>query len=180
MIPAKVDGYRSEVINALRDCVIALWPKQSATMLCNVAADGTAYEVKRPAVVAPPIDFPWNIQKTGDLKIKITPGDIEMGPDTVIVFGTVVSPGHPELIFSGCAESADITAGSTEWWVWVNVFMEPVNEGATMYSAASITALTADEKKKVLQKRIAKITIASDKITDIKRYQWGNIFIPRL
>ena len=47
-IPEKVDGYRSEVINALIDCVRALCPKKSATLLIDVHPDGARYEVKRP------------------------------------------------------------------------------------------------------------------------------------
>lgn len=47
-IPQKIDGFRSEVINGLIDCVTALWPRQSATMLINVSTAGASYEVKRP------------------------------------------------------------------------------------------------------------------------------------
>ena len=47
-IPQKVDGYRSEVINALIDCVTMLWPKRSATLLINPSASGCGFEVKRP------------------------------------------------------------------------------------------------------------------------------------
>jgi hypothetical protein len=49
IIPEKIDGFRSEVINSLIDCVIALWPMQSATLLQNVTMRGTSSEIKRPA-----------------------------------------------------------------------------------------------------------------------------------
>jgi hypothetical protein len=48
LIPEKVDGYRSETLNALIDCIIALWPVSSSTLLTNVTSRGTSYEVKRP------------------------------------------------------------------------------------------------------------------------------------
>ena len=47
MIPQKVEGYRSEVINAIIDCLIALYPQSSATIMANVTARGTSFEVKR-------------------------------------------------------------------------------------------------------------------------------------
>ena len=47
-IPDKINGFRSEVINALIECVTALWPEKSATLLVNVKSGGTSYEVKRP------------------------------------------------------------------------------------------------------------------------------------
>lgn len=49
IIPDKVEGYRSEVINALIDCIISLWPKQSASLLINVTSRGAEYEIKRPS-----------------------------------------------------------------------------------------------------------------------------------
>jgi hypothetical protein len=49
LIPEKVEGYRSEVINSLIDCVTALWPVRSATILTNVTSRGASYEVKRPS-----------------------------------------------------------------------------------------------------------------------------------
>jgi hypothetical protein len=48
LIPEKVEGYRSEAINGLIDCIVALWPVKSATLLTNVTVRGTSYEVKRP------------------------------------------------------------------------------------------------------------------------------------
>lgn len=48
MIPEKITGFRSDVINGLIDCVTALWPKRSATLLVNVGTNGTSYEVKAP------------------------------------------------------------------------------------------------------------------------------------
>lgn len=47
-IPQKIDGFRSEVINAIIDCLEALWPKPSASLLVSVHANGTSLEVKRP------------------------------------------------------------------------------------------------------------------------------------
>lgn len=47
LIPEKIDGYRSEVINSLIDCIIALWPKSSATLLINTSSRGSSFEVKR-------------------------------------------------------------------------------------------------------------------------------------
>ena len=47
MIPEKISGFRSEVINGLIDCVQALWPKRSATLLINPGANGCSFEVKR-------------------------------------------------------------------------------------------------------------------------------------
>ena len=113
------------------------------------------------------IDFNWNVQGIG-LAITVTPGAIELGPDTVIEWGDMI--GHTDTI--------TLVTGTTLWWVWVNIDVE--NEAATMYNGASISALDSTEKKTILQKRIAKITLASDTVTKIERAQCGNIFIPRL
>jgi hypothetical protein len=47
IIPEKVSGYRQEVINGLIDCIIALWPMESATIISNVTSRGTDHEIKR-------------------------------------------------------------------------------------------------------------------------------------
>lgn len=57
LIPEKIEGYRSEVINSLIDCIIALWPITSATLLTNVTVRGTKYEVKRPGAGGAAMSF---------------------------------------------------------------------------------------------------------------------------
>ena len=109
----------------------------------------------------------WNVTGTG-LSFTVTPGDIELGPDTVIAWGDITS----------ASTTVTATTGDTVYWIWVNVDVE--NETATMLSGTSITALDSTEKKTICQKRIAKVTLADDLVTSIARYQCGNIFIPRL
>jgi hypothetical protein len=113
-------------------------------------------------------DFAWNVTGTG-LAISITPGDIEMGPDTVIAWGDI----------TGATGTITATTGDSSLYVWVNVDVE--NETAEMFSSpTSITALDETEKKTILQKRIAKVSFTADTVTFIARHQCGNIFIPRL
>jgi hypothetical protein len=114
------------------------------------------------------VDFAWNVVEDAGLDVTVTPGDIELGPDTVIAWGSITN----------AATTVSITASSTTWWIWVNIDM--ANETAEMFDGASITALSSTEQKTILQKRIAKITLSSDVVTTIARYQCGNIFIPRL
>ena len=111
--------------------------------------------------------FAWNVSGT-TLEFTVTPGDIELGPDTVIAWGDITS----------ASTTVTATTGDTVYWIWVNVDVE--NETATMLSGTSITALDSTEKKTICQKRIAKVTLADDLVTSIARYQCGNIFIPRL
>lgn len=113
------------------------------------------------------IDFAWNVIGAA-LSLTVTPGDIEMGPDTVIAWGDITN----------ASTTVSVTASSATWWIWVNV--DVANETAEMFSGTSITALNSTEKKTILQKRIAKITLVDDVVTAIARYQCGNIFIPRL
>jgi hypothetical protein len=112
-------------------------------------------------------NFAWNVTGTA-LTLTVTPGDIELGPDTVIAWGDITS----------ASTTVTATTGDTTYWIWVNVDVE--NETAEMLSGTSITALSSEEKKTICQKRIAKITLADDLVTGIARYQCGNIFIPRL
>jgi hypothetical protein len=108
-------------------------------------------------------DFAWNVTGTG-LAISVTPGDIELGPDTVIAWGDI----------DGASTSVSGVS-----WIWVNIDVADGAESAEMLSGSSITSLTDDEKKHICQKRIAQI-LTVDGITVIKRHQCGNIFIPRL
>lgn len=119
--------------------------------------------------ISPPsTDFTWNVTGTG-LEITITPGEIEMGPDTVISFASI----------TGSTGIITATTGDASLFIWVNV--DVANETAEMLSSAtSITALTSEEKKTILQKKIAKVSFTADVVTLIARYQCGNIFIPRL
>jgi len=112
-------------------------------------------------------DFVWNVTGVG-LDITVTPGDIELGPDTVIAWGSI----------TGSSTTVSATTGDNTLWIWVNVDISA--ETAEMLSGTSITALTSDEKKYTYQKRIAKITFVDDTVTSIARYQCGNIAIPRL
>jgi hypothetical protein len=114
-------------------------------------------------------DFAWNVTGTG-LAISITPGDIELGPDTVIVWDTAD--------FTGCLGTITATTGDSYLYIWVNVDVE--NETAEMLSGTSITALSGTEKKTIMQKKIAKVSFTADVVTFIARHQCGNIFIPRL
>ena len=112
-------------------------------------------------------DFAWNATGT-TLDISITPGDIELGPDTVIAWGSI----------TGAAATVSATTGDSYLYIWVNVDVS--SETATMLSGTSITALDSTEKKTILQKKIAKVSFTADVVTFIARYQCGNIFIPRL
>lgn len=47
MIPPRIDGFRSEVINQIIACLEALYPASSSSILVNVTSRGTVYEVKR-------------------------------------------------------------------------------------------------------------------------------------
>jgi len=115
-------------------------------------------------------DFNWYVSGTG-LVIAVTPGAIEMGADTVIEWTDIT--GHTDTI--------TLTTGTTVWWIWVNIFMpDGVPETAEMFNAASIVALTSEEKKSTVQRRIAKITLSGDVVTKIERAKCGNIDIPRL
>lgn len=109
------------------------------------------------------IDFAWNV--TGDAtSLSITPGDIELGPDTVIPWASI---------------SGAVVTISTAAWIWVNVNVTDGEESAEMLYGGSVTSLTSEEKKHICQKRIAYIETV-DGVTTIRRYQCGNIFIPRL
>lgn len=113
-------------------------------------------------------DFAWNVTGTG-LAISITPGDIEMGPDTVIAWADI----------TGYTGTITATTGDSYLYIWVNV--DVANETAELLSSAtSITALNSTEKKTILQKKIAKVSFTADVVTFIARHQCGNIFIPRL
>ena len=112
-------------------------------------------------------DFAWNATGT-TLDITVTPGDIELGPDTVIAWADI----------TGYTGTVSATTGDSYLYIWVNVDM--ANETAEMLSGTSITALSSTEKKTILQKRIAKVSFTADVVTFIARYQCGNIFIPRL
>jgi len=113
-------------------------------------------------------DFAWNVTGTG-LAIAITPGDIEMGPDTIIAWADI----------TGYTGTITATTGDSYLYIWVNV--DVANETAELLSSAtSITALNSTEKKTILQKKIAKVSFTDDVVTFIARYQCGNIFIPRL
>lgn len=48
-LPAKIDGFRSGIINDMLDYMRAITPKRSASLLVNISSDGTGLEVKRPA-----------------------------------------------------------------------------------------------------------------------------------
>ena len=112
-------------------------------------------------------DFAWNATGT-TLDITVTPGDIELGPDTVIAWVDI----------TGYTGTVSATTGDSYLYIWVNV--DVANETAEMLSGTSITALSSTEKKTILQKRIAKVSFTADVVTFIARYQCGNIFIPRL
>jgi hypothetical protein len=112
-------------------------------------------------------DFAWNVIGTG-LTLTVTPGDIELGPDTVIEWASI----------TGASTTVSATTGDTTLWIWVNVDVE--NETAEMFSGTSITTLDSTERKTIYQKRIAKVTLVDDAVTAIARYQCGNIAIPRL
>jgi hypothetical protein len=113
-------------------------------------------------------DFAWNVTGTG-LAISITPGDIELGPDTVIAWADI----------TGYTGTITATTGDDYLYIWVNVDVD--NETAELLSSpTAITALNSTEKKTILQKKIAKVSFTADAVTFIARYQCGNIFIPRL
>lgn len=111
-----------------------------------------------------------------DMTITITPGDIELGPDTVIEWGDITNA------------STTVTAAdeSPTWFIWVNVDISTDPPTAEMLNGETITALTSEQKLKIYQKRICSVTItndeetpANDVINGIKVCQVGNITIPR-
>ena len=113
-------------------------------------------------------DFAWNVTGKG-LTMAVTPGDVELGPDTVIAWGSI----------TGHSTTVSATTGDSYLWIWVNVTVTGGAEAATMLSGTTITALNSIEKETILQKRIAKVTFVDDVVTKIERYQCGNIAISR-
>ena len=97
-------------------------------------------------------DFAWNATGT-TLDITITPGDIEIWPDSVIEWADI----------TGYTSTVSATTGDSVLWVWVNVDVE--NRTAEMLSGTSITALNSTEKKTTQQKRIAKVSFTADAVT---------------
>ena len=113
--------------------------------------------------------FNWKVSGTA-LGITITPGEVELGPDTVIPWDSITD--HTTAI--------TLSAGTTEWFIWVNVDVTDGAESATMLNGSSITSLTSDEKKHIRQKKIAVIYLTDDIVSEIDQCQCGNIDIPRL
>ena len=101
MIPKKIKGYRSGTVNALIDCVQALWPIQSATLLTTVTAAGTKQEVKRfPKPPKEPDVVSWRTERTGTLQITVTAGFVEFLPATYLM----------AIPFRECPESLGATS----------------------------------------------------------------------
>jgi hypothetical protein len=109
-------------------------------------------------------DWAWNVKLGEGSSVNITPGDVELGPDLIIPWESITGA---TTVLSGVE------------WIWVNIDVSDGSESAEMLSGSSVTSLTTEEKKHICQKRIARI-LTADEITVIKRYQCGNIFIPRL
>ena len=115
--------------------------------------------------------FAWKCAKATANTVTVTPGDIELGPDTVLAW--------TDEGFTGEKTTVTVTAGNPTWWIWVNVDISVTPPTAVMYDGATITALSSAEKLTTFQKRIAKITSVDNIITEVKCLQCGNITIPR-
>jgi hypothetical protein len=125
--------------------------------------------------LAPALEAAWYCTFS-DMTITIKPGDIELGPDTVIEWGDITN----------ASETVTAADESPTWFVWVNVDISVTPPTAEMFDGATITALTTEQKLKIYQKRICKVTITNDVedptndvINGITVYQCGNITIPR-
>ena len=110
------------------------------------------------------------------MNITIKPGDIELGPDTVIEWGDITN----------ASETVTAADESPTWFVWVNVDISTDPPTAEMYDGETVTALSDEQKLTTYQKRICKVTITNDEedptndvINGIAVYQCGNITIPR-
>ena len=117
----------------------------------------------------------WYCTYSG-MTITIKPGDIELGPDTVIEWGDITN----------ASETVTAADESPTWFVWVNVDISTDPPTAEMYDGETITALSDEQKLTTYQKRICKVTITNDEedptndfINGIAVYQCGNITIPR-
>ena len=121
--------------------------------------------------VASSVVFAWQCVKATANTVTVTPGDIELGPDTVLEW--------TDEEFTGETTTVTVTAGNATWWIWVNVDISVTPPTAVMYNGATITALSSAEKLTTFQKRIAKITSVDNIITEVKALQCGNITIPR-
>ena len=117
----------------------------------------------------------WQSSYSG-MTITIKPGDIELGPDTVIEWGDITN----------ASETVTAADESPTWFVWVNVDISTNPPTAEMYDGETITPLTTEQKLTIYQKRICSVTITNDPedptndvINGIKVCQTGNITIPR-
>ena len=123
-----------------------------------------------------------------DMTITITEGDIEIGPDDVIAWGSIIDHDTGLAVASSplVKTAAD---GSPTWFVWVNVNLKVTPRTAELFNGATITALTdspdGGEKYYMRQKRICKATITNDLsdptkdvINKLQGCQCGNVDIP--
>ena len=122
-------------------------------------------------VAADLVVFAWKCAKATANTVTVTPGDIELGPDTVLAW--------TDAGFTGETTTVTVTAGNNTWWIWVNVDISVTPPTAVMHNGATITALSSAQKLTIYQKRIAKITSVDNIITEVKCLQCGNITIPR-
>ena len=120
-------------------------------------------------VAADLVVFAWKCAKATANTVTVTPGDIELGPDTIIAWDDITST----------ATTVTVTAGNNTWWIWVNVDISADPPEAEMLDGATITALSSPQKLTTYQKRIAKITSVANVITEVQCLQCGNIPIPR-
>ena len=155
IIPQKVDGYRQEVINGLIDCVTALWPRRSATILCNVTANGTDYEVKRPAAGgADPVLEDFSFKKTVDADIYIYGGTIKFSGR-----GSAIVPEDTHVTVTGGTKYAPVyiclrmsTTGGPGDWALTCSATDPDDDGTFLFRVLHLAYLSTAGKAVWLRK----------------------------
>lgn len=135
----------------------------------------TLYDINAETDVTAATEFSWRSYKDGVTTVKVVPGDIELGPDTVVAWTDIVDD-STEATLSG---TLSVAVSGSAWYVWVNVDVSASPPTARLYNGASITALTSEEKETIYQKRICAVTITAGEISEVKCLQCGNISIPR-
>jgi hypothetical protein len=145
------------------------------------------------------LTFAFKGKKISDLDASIQPGEVELGPASVLkadgtywVNGTQVATGRFTNSLTSLAWNATPTTGVTVWNVWAEVDCRDdaansvfpkwrIMEGETitpLYDGGSPTE--EFNIKWTRQKKILIIALVDDKITTVKNLQCGNIDISHL
>lgn len=118
-------------------------------------------------------DYSFRVESNGDNTATMTPGDVRLGPNTLVTWAAFTTP----------STTLTLTDGAAEWYAWLIVDVREDAEAVEWGQGGSLPSLSSEDLKTKMLVPLVKITADGATpavITGVKNLQCGDVLIPRL